>query len=173
MDPNFREATVKELRREGGTEVAVLTFDRTPAFPLSPAFLFEVTASGEAPDRNALVLLAWCRTSGPDWQYETKSCGKGVEVGHAYGYQSIWTPNAFEAVTDLEAIWVRTPYANNRRHEHCLLTFAIISSDNGETVGYLSEAHGWISERAYQEHIVEDCYGVRARIKQGRVPGLG
>ncbi len=169
MKRTFPVATIEAIQDEGS--VLVVSFDKILLPPVIPAFLFGLTQSREALNRNALVILQWNRNEGPEWIFEVSATPRDVEVGRHYGMQEMWTPEAYDAVTDLTATWVEAQYPNDGTHEHCLVTFATISAHTGEHAGYVSSEHGWLSERAYQEHIVRDAYGIRARLMQGRVPG--
>jgi len=169
MRHNFPKATIKSVRRERERLLVELTFDREPTAPVVPAFLFGLTASGEAADRRALVILEWCCSSGPAWTFEAANGPLQIAPEEVFGYQGMWTPAALDAVTDLSATWTRTQYPGDGSHEHCLVTFVTISSYQGEPVGYFCTSHGWLSERAYEEHILGDLYKIRARL-QGLVP---
>jgi hypothetical protein len=159
-------ATIVNVENAQDFTVLSLHLDRSPANPAVPAFLFDISSPSIAQKRDACAVLEWMRPGGPPWQFECRR-GPLVSRGQTYGFQSMWTPLAFDAVTNLTATWAWTAYPDDGTDEHCLVTFRTISAAGPEKGGYFNEEYGWLSQEAYSECIVRDVYGIRSRIRTG------
>ena len=162
------KAKLIEQTRTGDSIMTELSFDRNPRAGVAPAFLYELDRE---PGRASVCILEWLVSAGETYQFETRGAPPAdLIVGKAYGFQSIWTPLAFDIVADLGARWEERAYPRDGDHDHCPLSHQKLSADGPLTVGYWSPDYGWISRSAYRDEIVGDRYGVRARIGAGRVP---
>ncbi len=148
--------------------VTELSFDRNPRGAVAPSFLFELN---RGPERESVCILEWLLADGETYQFETRGGPpEGLAVGAEYGFQSIWTPLAFDIVADLDARWEERTYPRDGNHDHCPLSHEKLSAEGPTPVGYWNPDYGWISPSAYRDELVGDRYGVRARIREGRVP---
>lgn len=165
----FPIATIKTVSNRERPEVILVSFDRSPTHPIAPAFLFDSAPQLYA--RTPLAVLEWGWQEGAVWRFELANAPRDVNIGASYGYQAMWSASGFDAVADLDAVWVESDYPDDGTHEHCLLTYATISAYQGDRTGYRSDTHGWLTSDAYREHIALDRYGIRARIRNGRILG--
>ncbi|HET7035168.1 MAG TPA: hypothetical protein VFI42_05740 [Thermomicrobiaceae bacterium] len=82
-------------------------------------------------------------------------------IGERHIFRLWWADYQLAAVLDLDAQWVHRAYPDNSDHEHCLLTWEVISATSNHPTGYHSAEHGWITEEAYQAYIIEDRLRLR------------
>jgi hypothetical protein len=80
--------------------------------------------------------------------------------GQTVGLQQWWTPDAFDAVTDLTRSWVRESAPEPKAHEHCILGSEDIEQGVGDGTGWRS-GDTWICCSCYERYIVEDHLRVR------------
>ncbi len=163
-----QQVTVIGVERGSSGLLITVTSNDLRGEELAPAFLFELTPE---PQRDALVILEWLQSRGESYCFEAAQERTPLQVGRTYGYQGIWDGNGYDAVADLDAHWEHAEYPDNGDHDHCAISFETISSYTGERFGYRNPDHGWITEEAYREQIVDDIYGIRRRVREGRRQG--
>lgn len=160
-----QQVTLTGLERQSSGLLVTLTSNDLRGVELAPAFLFELTA---VPQRDPVVVLEWLVRRDTTFCFEAAPELVPLQVGRTYGYQGFWDGNGYDAVADLGATWERAEYPDNGDHDHCVISFETISAYSGERFGYRNPAHGWITEEAHREQIVNDIYGIRRRLREGR-----
>ncbi len=134
--------------------------DRVPFPPVAPAALYKASKSNE-PDFQLHRLES---EAGLICGFETFGSTLPLpNIGETYFFRSWWTPNAMAAALDTDAVWKRKDYPDNGSHEHCIFTWETMSAYSGISTGWWSEAHGWVTNAAYEDHIKGDKYRLRDR----------
>lgn len=135
-----------------------VTFDRMDEGPVAPGGLYVDPKSSE----ERFQLHKQVEQLGLTFKFETYEPQQALpSVGQTLSYRGWWLPEAMDAALDTEADWQHNAFPDNGDHEHCLFTWATITSSVDEGFAWWSEKHGWISEQAYEDYIVNDKYRLR------------
>ncbi len=128
--------------------------------PVAPGGLYTDPLSGQ----EAFAVHRATNRSGDQVTFESFGAAEAAAPvpGSSFFYRGWWVKAAMAAAVDTDARWERLVYPNDGTHEHCLFTSQTMSSYTGLPSGYWSAKHGWITEQAYCEFIVQDIYRLRA-----------
>jgi hypothetical protein len=150
-------AKVTSTQQQGDVATVAIKISRQLHVPIAPAGLYDQSN----PDREVFQLHKLIEESTGHLVFETYSSESVLpRVGGKFIFRSWWTADAIEAVQDTDVKWVRKRYPDNRNHDHCLLTWATISSYSENIEGYYLK-YGWITVQAYNKYIKQDCFHLR------------
>jgi len=155
-------AEVISVRQEGDVATVALKICRQLHAPIAPAGLYDQLN----PAREIFQLHKLIEESKRKIIFETYNSDKLLPaVGEKFIFRSWWILDALEAVQDTKVKWVRKPYPDNGGHDHCMLTWADISTDAENREGYHSK-YGWITVEAYDKFIKQDVLRLRKALKK-------
>ena len=152
-------ATILDVRISSDVVRVQIEFDRLPSAPIAPTALHRIAASKEP---CLFELHRLVRECGLICSFETY--GENLAppaTGTTYVLRSWWNTEAMDAALDVRATWISRAYPNDGTHAHCIFTWETISTYCGESTGWWSEDHGWITSAAYRDHIEHDIYKLR------------
>jgi hypothetical protein len=137
----------------------VCRFSKPYGDPVAPGGLYSDPRSGE----EAFAVHRVLSRSGSEVTFESflPSTAGPPRVGSSWFYRGWWVKAAMDAVLDTTATWEHREYPNDGTHEHCLFTWETIAPYAVERSGYWSSAHGWVTEKAYTDFILNDVYHLR------------
>lgn len=136
----------------------VCRFSEAYLDPVAPGALYDKPGSADA----AFLVRRVSKKDELVYTFETFDTElKPPPVGRHFFYRGWWVRAAMKAALDASARWQRKAYPENGSHDHCLFTWEGIGAQEPNKVAYFSEAHGWITERAYVDFIVRDIYHLR------------
>jgi hypothetical protein len=156
-------AKVIQLSRDNDVVTVVLEISSLLSEPLAPGGLYV----SDRPEQEAIQLHKLKAADGNVLTFENYDhVGDLPSVGTEYIFRVWWTPDQLEAVTDTSRKWNYEKYPDNGDHDHCLLTWEAIGSDEEIKAGY-RYGDDWITEQAYETFIVGDKLRLRHRAKSG------
>lgn len=163
MTTPYTEPVVEILKAElfsGGSRITC-RFNKPYSEPVAPGGLYTECDASSA----SFVVHRAIASQGEEVTFETF----GVEsqclppVGASFFFRAWWIRPAMDTALDTAAVWDHRTYPDNGDHHHCLFTWETIAAHAEQKAGWWSAKYGWITEKAYQDFIVNDRYHLRER----------
>jgi hypothetical protein len=121
--------------------------------PLAPALLVD-------DGKQVVVLDAVVIEDGDTTVFRSRDVPVEDLVGRVVGLQQWWSPEAFDAATDVGRRWTHDAAPPPEHHEHCLLDWQTIEEGVGDGTGWQSRGE-WVCTACYQRYFLDDELRIR------------
>lgn len=144
------------MERRGRDVLITVDLPEGIADPLAPGALME--DEEELVHFDAVVVKHGCVVTFRTEQFPSKTL-----AGCDLEYRQWWTPEALDAVRDVNRFWERVFAPPCEEHEICILGYETIDREHGARHAWRSD-HLWVCEPCYRRYIVDDHLGVRINV---------
>ena len=157
--------TIKiKARGDARSVVSEIEFDRMDQGPVAPAGLY-VKQNGR-PENLALELHRILQNDGLCYTFETFGFEGALPNDNVeLYYRGWWLEEAMDAIFDEDNKWKLQNYPDDGSDSQCLFSWNTICSYCTYSRGWHSK-YGWITEKAYLDHIEQDVYGLREYVEE-------